>query len=121
MDRAWSPAAFHPPAVRTARTQPFDLALSAGTGLGRRPAADAFDRRAVSASAILRLTPDDVMALRTRRSGEPQARTTVDAADGNRSHLSTAADHVARRESSCFSVSATWRDNPTARSRLVQR
>ena len=48
MDRTWSPAAFHPPAVRTARAEPFDVALSTGTGFGRRPAADAFDRRAVS-------------------------------------------------------------------------
>ena len=65
----------------------------ARSGIYRKPAApdaeelgaDAVDRRAVSGDAVLRLTADDGGAAPSGPSGQPQAGTTANAADGARS------------------------------------
>src|SRR5512143_1540699 len=90
MDRTQSSGAKHSAAVRAAGAEPIELVSRAGEGVGGEPGADAADRRAVPADAVLRFAEDDGLADATRARGQSQAGPAADADHGLGSDLSPA-------------------------------
>src|SRR5687768_1016202 len=92
MDRATPCLLEHPASVSTAGLEPFELVSGAGIGrIGREFVADAADRRAVSAGAVLWLSADDDLAAGAGGGGQSQASPAADASDGAGGDLSQAA------------------------------
>src|SRR5204862_7951308 len=88
MDRTRTSGDQHSAAVRAAGASPVDLLSGGGRRDGGEPGADATDRRAVPADAVLRFAEDGVLADAARSRGQSQAGAAADANDGVGSDLS---------------------------------
>src|SRR5687768_571281 len=92
MDRATPCLLEHPASVPATGPESFELVPGAGgRGIGRESVADAADRRAVSAGAVLWLSADDDLAAGAGGGGQSQACPAADASDGAGGDLSQAA------------------------------
>ena len=103
-------------AVRAPRIAAVDVVLHADWGDAQKPGTDAADRRAVLAHAVLRQPQDSLSPWR-----ESQTNSTIDATDGDRSHLSAAVHHAASRGSQDLSILAAWTQDRPAQPGVVQR
>src|SRR3989338_5248115 len=77
-------------AVRASGASPIELVLQAEAGGPGRPAADAADRRAIHADAVLRGAQDGRLAAIPGRDCEQETGEASDAQDGLGGHLSEA-------------------------------
>src|SRR5437773_822263 len=106
----------HRAAVRADPLGAFDVVLRAGGRQCRGSEADAVDRRAVHAKAVLRKPADGGRTEGPRLEYQSQASATVDAADGFGSHLSEAAIIGSSSGPSDLSVPVAEREDRTAQS-----
>src|ERR1051326_6721271 len=97
MYRTGSPTVEHSPAMRVDGAASLELVLRSAGRDGGEPASDAVVGRAVHADSVLRQSADGHCAPTARLERQPQARPTVDAADGDRGDLSQAAIIRSRR------------------------
>src|SRR5438876_10863456 len=88
-------AAEHRPAMQTPGLAALDVLPRRDRRVGREPEADAIDRRAVPAHAVLRFARDDAMVDSPRLRRESQARAAAHAHHGFGSDLPAAADERA--------------------------
>ena len=105
----------HPP-VRAVGAGAEHVLLSGNRRIGREPGADAADRRAVFADAVLRQPEAG-----RRAGGEPQARAAADAADGHRGDLPQAANDASGGGAQDLPVFAAECGGDAARPGVVQR